>query len=378
MYRTDRFKRKKDYIKYVVPYAKIIHEPAAIVVNKDGSLQTTWLYRGPDLDSSIKEQLSIITQQLNSAFMVMETGWVLYFEAQRKVSDSYDGSAEFPDKITAFMDEERKNFFSRGYHFESDYYATAYWMPPNDNEGRVREVFVEGRKRKDIRAEDHIEAFCVMVDKIFAIFTSLQIPARFLSQDEMLTYLYSTVSDYPRALKMPKHPLLLDHYLCGVPLYGGLEPRLGRKHLRVITPTVYTPNTVFGLLDSLNQLNFSYRWVTRYFCLSKRDAISEVEGIQKEWYGKLKSLLDMFKEPVLDKNTDADINANAQEKYDQTKDAVHAIEGDVTSYGYYSTMVMVMDEDLEICEQKAKTVLQTFVNLGFRAQIEDMKRHWTL
>ena len=63
MYQTDRFKRKKEYLKYALPYAKIFHEPA-IVLNKDGSLQATWKYRGPDLNSAIKEQLAIITQQL--------------------------------------------------------------------------------------------------------------------------------------------------------------------------------------------------------------------------------------------------------------------------------------------------------------------------
>lgn len=40
MYRMDSFNRKKEYLKFTLPYARIIHEPA------------------------IKEQLAIITQQL--------------------------------------------------------------------------------------------------------------------------------------------------------------------------------------------------------------------------------------------------------------------------------------------------------------------------
>ena len=79
MYQTEKFKRRKEYFKYALPYAKIIHDPA-IVLNKDGSLQATWKYRGPDLNSAIREQLAIMTQQLNAAFQGLETGWVLYFE----------------------------------------------------------------------------------------------------------------------------------------------------------------------------------------------------------------------------------------------------------------------------------------------------------
>lgn len=111
MYREDRFKRKKEYIKYSLPYRTLINDPA-IILNKDGSMQTTWTYRGPDLNSSIKEQLSIMTQQLNSAFQALDTGWVLHFEAQRRPSTSYATDTHFPDPITRAMDTERRNFGS--------------------------------------------------------------------------------------------------------------------------------------------------------------------------------------------------------------------------------------------------------------------------
>ena len=41
MYRLDRFNRHKDYLKYTMPYGRIIRDPA-IVLNKDGSIQTTF------------------------------------------------------------------------------------------------------------------------------------------------------------------------------------------------------------------------------------------------------------------------------------------------------------------------------------------------
>ena len=371
MYRMDRFNRKKEYLKYTLPYARIIHDPA-IVLNKDGSLQTTWKYRGPDLNSAIREQLAIITQQLNTSFQGLDTGWVLYFEAQRVSSTSYATDVYFPDIITKAMDEERKNFFSDGKHYESNYYATAYWMPPNDQEGKIRELVVEGAKRKEISAEDNIEAFAAIVDKLMGIFTSLRIPAHFLNQDEMLTYLHSCVSDNARTLKMPRNAMLLDNYLYDVPFYGGLEPRLGKKHVRVITPIGYLCNSVFGMFDRLNQLDFSYRWVTRFYCLSKQDSIEELTRIKKGWYGKIKPLSAMFKELLMDKESPENLNENAVMKFDEVKDAITSVEADVTSYGYYSTMIVVMDEDADLVNTKAQLVEQTLINLGFRAKIEDL------
>jgi len=371
MYQTDQFRRKKNYLKYTLPYARIIHDPA-IVLNKDGSLQTTWMYRGPDLNSAIKEQLAIMTQQLNTSFQGLDTGWVLYFEAQRTPSTSYAKDVYFPDVITKAMDEERRAFFANGQHFESNYYATAYWMPPNDQEGRIRELVVEGAKRKEISAEDNIEAFAAVVDKLMGIFASLRIPAHFLNQDEMLTYLHSCVSDSARPLIMPAHPLLLDHYLSDAPLNGGMEPRLGRKYARMITPIGYLGTSIFGMFDRLNQLDFSYRWMTRFYCLSKQDSIEELTRIKKGWYGKTKPLSVMMKELLLDRESPENLNENALMKFDEAKDAITSVEADVTRYGYYSTVIVVMDEDMEAVSTKAQLVEQTLINLGFRAKVENL------
>ena len=83
MYRLDRFHKQRRLLCYTVPWARIVGNDPAIVLNKDGSMQTTFTYRGPDLDSAVKEQLSYMTQQINNLLMGMDTGWVLWFEAQR-------------------------------------------------------------------------------------------------------------------------------------------------------------------------------------------------------------------------------------------------------------------------------------------------------
>lgn len=373
MFRLNRYNRQKEYLKYTMPFARVIsYDSKSIVLNKDGSIQTSFKYRGPDLDSAIMEQLAIMTQQLNQIFSALNTGWIMYFEAQRSASVSYADDVYFPDVVTRAIDEERRAFFSNGKHFESNYYATIYYMPPSDNEGRMKEFVVEGRKHKEITAEDNIDVFCKQTDKIFGIFQSLRIPVEYLTNDETLTYLHSCVSDNMKYIKMPQKDLLVDQFLYDTPLYGGLEPRIGKSHVRVIVPLKYPSATIFGLFNRLNQLDFSYRWITRFYCLSKRDAISALGTIKSGWNGKIRSLRSMAKELILGQESDNNINENAQMKFDEVKDAINATEQDITNYGYYSTSVIVMDKDPDVADTKAKVVEQTFVNLGLNAKIESL------
>lgn len=371
MYRLDRFLWKRETLKNVMPWARIIHNPA-IVINKDGSIQTTFRYRGPDLDSAIREHLSIITQQLNSLFMSIDTGWVFYFEAQRVPATDYPESLTFPDPITKIMDDERKHFFAgKGTHFETTYYATLYYMPPNDNEGRLREFVVEGKKKKGIDANDYLERFAKVCDMVYTGFFAVQIPCEWLNQDEMLNYLHSTISPYNRRLVFPKHPVLLDNYLYDAALSGGLEPRLGGRYLRVISIIGFMQSTIFGVFDSLNLLNFPYRWVTRYYCLEKLDAINAVGHKAKEWKAKFKSIMDMIKEFMQGVESD-NANVTMVSRYQEAMSCLAAIESDATSYGYYTGCIVLWADSVDDADERAKAVVQAINNIGFKAKLEDL------
>ena len=373
MYRLDRFLIKSEPLKYTLPWARIIPGSPTIVLNKDGSIQTTFNYRGPDLDSAIREQLSVITQKLNAAFMSLDTGWVMFFESQRIPSTDYPTDAYFPDPITKIMDDERKESFSSGdSHFESEYYATLYWMPPNDHEGRLRSFVVEGKKQKGLTEDDYLVAFKTVVEAVYKAFFACQIPCEILSADEMVSYLYSTVSMHRRKLKLPKHPLLLDQFLCDSALSGGLEPRLGRKHMRIVTIIGYMDNTIFGIFDNLNLQNFSYRWISRYYCLGKLDSLDEVHKKTREWKAKFKGVMDMVREFASGQEDNSNINQTAVTKYQQAKTAEMWIESDITSYGYYTSCIVVLADSPDEADVRAKAVVQTINNIGFKAKVEDL------
>ena len=379
MYQLNLFRRKVDRLSDIMPFGRltsitVAEQRTAVCINKDGTLMASWRYRGPDPDSSVEEELSVIANRMQAAIAALRTGCTLYFEAQRVPSTAYETTDAFPDAVTRGMDAERCRLFSSGMYFESHFYATLLFLPPRDRQEQLKEFIVEGRERKITKAEDVLETFGEELYKLFAMCRSLGIDAAFLDEDALLTYLHSIISDRPRALKYPKTPFLLDQYLYDTPFYGGLEPQLGRKHMRIIAPISYGKESVFGLFDEFHRLDFSYRWVTRAYCMSKSDVISELDGERRQWKGKTQSISSTIADvTVRDSVQNAEnIDDVAVDRIAEIRDAMNAVEGDHISFVYYSTAIIVMDEDREAVEEKAKLIRQIFIERGMqKVKIED-------
>jgi type IV secretion system protein VirB4 len=370
MYRLDRFQLVNTPICYAVPWARIVGDPP-VVINKDGSIQTTFRYRGPDLDSATKEQLSLMTARLNAVFMSLDTGWVLFFESQRTSTTSYPIENYFPDPVTRIMDDERRAFFSGAdNHFESTCYATLYWMPQDDNEGRLQNLVVEGKQNKRMTSDEYLQIFSRVVGKVFRSFETCSIPCEQLNADEMLTYLHSTVSEYSYTLKMPQRDMLLDGLLYDSPLSGGFLPKLGNKHMQVISLQDFSGSTRFGLLDDLNLQNFPYRWVSRYYCLEKLDAINELELKEKQHKSRFKSLMTQLKENFTNTEDPTAVNETAVGYYQEAKNAHAAVASDKLSYGYFTSSIIILADTQDEAESRAKIIEQCINNLGLKCKIE--------
>jgi type IV secretion system protein TrbE len=81
-----------------------------VILNKDGSFQRTFRYRGPDLDSATESELVSISARLNNVLKRFGDGWALFFEAVRVPANRYPG-ARFADAASWLVDEERRNDF---------------------------------------------------------------------------------------------------------------------------------------------------------------------------------------------------------------------------------------------------------------------------
>ena len=146
MMNLAEYRKKPQVLADFLPWAALVAE--GVILNKDGSLQRTARFRGPDLDSATPAELVGTTARLNNALRRLGSGWAIFVEASRQAAQSYPVS-EFPDPVSSLVDIERRaQFEEEQTHFESAYYLTFLFLPPAEEATRAEALLYEGRTRE--------------------------------------------------------------------------------------------------------------------------------------------------------------------------------------------------------------------------------------
>ena len=143
MLNLAEYRKKPQSLADFLPWAALV--APGVVLNKDGSFQRTARFRGPDLESATPAELVGVTARLNNALRRLGSGWAIFVEAQRNPAQDYPASF-FPDPVSALVDEERRaQFEEEGAHFESGYFLTLVYLPPEDDAASAESWLYEGR-----------------------------------------------------------------------------------------------------------------------------------------------------------------------------------------------------------------------------------------
>ena len=342
---------------------------AGVVLNKDGSFQRTAKFRGPDLDSSVAAELVAVTGRINNALRRLGSGWSIFVEAQRSEAATYPESL-FPDPASALLDAERKaGFEEAGTHFVSGYFLTFLWLPPAEEAARAETWLYEGRERSGVNPWELLRGFVDRTDRVLALLDGFMPECRWLDDGDTLTYLHSAISTNRHRVRVPEVPMHLDALLADQPLTGGLEPRLGDQHLRVLTiigfPTVTTP----GLLDEMNRLAFPYRWSTRAILIDKLEATKLLTRIRRQWFAKRKSIAAIVKE-VMTNEQSALVDTDAANKAADADMALQELGRDMAGMAYVTATITVWDADPRIADEKLRLAEKVVQGRDFTAMAE--------
>jgi type IV secretion system protein VirB4 len=353
-----------------LPWAALVSE--GVVLNKDGSLQRTARFRGPDLDSATPAELVGTSARLNNAMRRLGSGWAIFVEAQRNAATGYPES-EFPDLISALVDSERKaDFQESGAHFDSAYFLTFLYLPPAEEAARTEAWLYEGRARESgIDAQEILNGFVDRTDRVLQLIEGFVPEAAWLSDQETLTYLHSCCSTKRHRVRVPEVPMYLDAFLVDEPLVGGLEPRLAKTDLRILTimgfPSVTTP----GILDELNRLAFPYRWSTRAIALDKTDATRVLTRIRRQWFAKRKSIAAILKE-IMTNESSTLLDSDAHNKAIDADAALQELGSDLIGEAYVTATVTVWDEDARVADEKIRLVEKVIQGRDFTCITESV------
>lgn len=357
--------RLADYL----PWVALVGE--GVVLNKDGSLQRTARFRGPDLDSAVPAELVAVSARLNNAIRRLGSGWALFVEAQRVEAATYPAS-KFPDPASALVDAERRaDFEEAGAHFVSGYFLTFLFLPPSEEAARAESRLYEGRARSGVDANEILRGFTDRTDRILALLDGFMPECAWLDDAETLTYLHSTVSTKRHRVRVPETPMYLDALIADQPLTGGLEPRLGDAHLRILTIVGFPSATTPGILDELNRLAFPYRWSTRAILLDKTDAVRLLTRIRRQWFAKRKSIAAILKE-VMTNEASVLVDTDAANKAADADDALLELGADHAGIAYVTATVAVWDKDPRAADEKLRLVEKTVQGRDFTAMPETL------
>jgi type IV secretion/conjugal transfer VirB4 family ATPase len=351
-----------------LPWAALVDE--GIILNKDGSFQRTAKFRGPDLDSAVPAELVGVAGRLNNALRRLGSGWAVFVEAQRHSAGVYPPNT-FPDVASALVDAERRaQFEEAGAHYESSYFLTLLYLPPEEGAAKAERLLYEGRDRTvGADAREVLRGFADQTNRVLQLLEGFMPECAWLDDQATLTYLHSTISTKRHRVRVPEIPMYIDALLADQPLTGGLEPMLGSANVRVLTIVGFPGSTTPGILDDLNRLAFSYRWSTRAIMLDKTDATKLLTKIRRQWFAKRKSIGAILKE-VMTNEASTLLDTDAHNKAIDADAALQELGSDQIGQAFVTATVTVWDGDPGAADEKLRLVEKVIQGRDFTCMIE--------
>ena len=379
--RLDRYRSSLEGVADLLNYAAVVAD--GVIVGKNGSLMAAWAYEGSDHASSTDEQKEAVSIRLNQALSRLGSGWMLHLDAIRRPAPEYParGLSHFPDPVTAAMDEERRRLFERlGTLFEGGFVLTVTWFPPILVQKRfVALMFDDDSAPPNRRAQTLglIESFqreCAVLESRLSL--SLQLTRLKARQavnedgstttfDEFLSHLQYCVTGVSQPVVLPKVPIYLDALISGQELWTGVVPKIGRHFIQCVAIEGFPLESHPGILSSLSELPVTCRWSSRFIALDGHEAVAAMEKFRKKWKQKVRGLFDQVF------NTGhGHVDQDALSMVADAEASIAEVNSGLVALGYYTSVVVLMDEDRSTVEASARQVEKAINALGFIARVE--------
>lgn len=339
-----------------------------IVIQKNGSIQQTYAFRGHDIESYSKDYIAAVFEYFNDQIKRLGDGWMVSIEAQRFKMHDYP-AAKFDSVAALLIDREREeDFKDSGEHYDSCYFMTFVYKPESEIKTKAIKFFYK-EVNNEIIIEKEVERFLKIIENITSVLSS-RIIIRPLDCEETVCYLHSTCSMSRHQFNLPDHFLFLDSFICDQKLEIGKTLRLGEKYIPIVEVFDFPIRTYPAIFNDLNKLDIEYRWVSRFFPLDKTSALKELEKYQNNASGAKKSGKKLASEMMFGYTSQLENNAAKADQND-TEMAQAEVGSDVNGLGYYQTSIMVWDSDYRKAIEKMKNVQQCIEGMLFATKEEE-------
>ena len=377
--KLNRYRSKAAGLNDLLNYAAVVDD--GVIVGKNGSFLAAWLYKGDDNASSTEEQREMVSLRINQALATLGSGWMIHVDAVRRPAPSYSGKCSFPDPVSAAIDEERRRYFEGlGTMYEGFFVLTITWFPP----ALLQKKFVELMFDDDVqlpnskaRTKGLIEQFKREIGAIESRLSTavklirlrghkvVQEDGSTVTHDDFLNWLQYCITGVNSPILLPSNPMYLDAYLGGQEMWGGTVPKIGRHFLQIVAIEGFPLESTPGILSVLAELPGEYRWSSRFIFLDQHESIKLLEMFRKKWRQKVRGFFDQ----VFNTNSGT-VDQDALAMVHDAETAIAEVNSGMIAAGYYTSVVVIMDESRVRLEQSARQIEKTINRLGFAARVE--------
>ena len=362
-------------------YAAVVDD--GVIVGKNGSFMAAWLYQGDDNASSTEEQREMVSFRINQALAGLGSGWMVHVDAVRRPAPNYSerGVSAFTDPVSAAIDEERRRLFEGlGTMYEGHFVFSVTWFPPV----LAQRKFVELMFDDDAVAPDHTARTVGLIEQFKREIRSLESrlssavkltrlqghkiateEGREVTHDDFLSWLQFCVTGNYHPVQLPSNPMYLDAVIGGQELWGGVVPKIGRKFIQVVSLEGFPLESTPGLLSALAELPSEYRWSSRFIFMDQHESLKHLDKFRKKWKQKIRGFFDQ----VFNTNTGS-VNQDAATMVADAEAAIAEVNSGLVAAGYFTSVVVLMDEDRERLAASALSVEKAINRLAFAARIE--------
>ena len=136
--------------------------------------------------------------------------------------------------------------------------------------------------------------------------------------------------------------MYLDAVIGGKELWGGVVPKIGRQFIQVVAVEGFPLESTPGILSALAELPSEYRWSSRFIFMDPHESLKHLDRFRKKWKQKIRGFFDQ----VFNTNTGS-INQDAAAMVGDAEAAIAGVNSGLVAAGYYTSVVVLMDEDRE-------------------------------
>lgn len=375
MLKLADYRTKAKGLPDLLPYAALV--APGVVLNKDGSFLAAWEVRGQDTASATPEELAYQSAQFNNAIKLLGTGWMLHMDAIRSPHAAYPprDASHFPDPVTQLIDDERREYFSgNACYGTSTILAVTY--KPDFNATRLAGGAQSGMatagvlEKSLVRFENTLEELEDALSTVLRLerlneYDAYDEDGNAYRQSDLLSHLQLCLTGELQPVRVPDTPMYLDAILASENLVGGIVPRLGSRHLSMLSIDGLPQDSWPAMLAALDGLPLPYRWSSRFICLDQYDAVKEINSYHKGWRQQVYRFLDQFFN-----NPNARANRDALLMAEDAEQAMTEVQGGYVGAGYLTSCIVLMHESWETLQDWARELRRTVQTLGYGCRIE--------